>query len=203
MSNEQNIITTETAEPTVGKAGLPLWPVLLLAVLFFGSQIYVDGTSGAFRGDVYAESLKLPPPRGNLPPEVKLYMRGEEVYSKNCSACHQQNGLGTPGQFPPLAGSEWVLSPSPNRTIRILLDAVGGPIKVKGVDINSDAMLAWRDQLKEDDIAAVVTFIRGNTDWGNAASFVKPEQVKAVKADTSKHAGTKYTAAELLQVPEK
>ena len=34
---------------------------------------------------------------------------GSVVYAGNCSACHQSNGQGLPGVFPPLAASKWVL----------------------------------------------------------------------------------------------
>jgi mono/diheme cytochrome c family protein len=201
--NEQSVNPSpEMPEPVFGAARLPMWPVLLLAALFFGGQLYLETYGGGFMGDNYAESLKSPAPTGDLPPEVLLYLQGQEVYAKYCSACHQPNGMGTPGQFPPLAGSEWVTGPGHARTVRIILDAVGGPMTVKGVPWNSEAMLAWRDQLKDDEIAAVTTFIRGNKDWGNNAPPVKTEQVKALRDETSGHAGRKYSAEELLKIPE-
>lgn len=204
MNDEKNITAPAGAEPTVGSAGLPLWPVLLLGVLFFGSQLYVDGTSGGFRGDVYAESLKTPPPTGDLPPDVKLFIRGAEIY-KACAACHQPNGLGTPGQFPPLAGSDWVLADGPNRIIRIVLDGLQGPIKVTSKGVPSDwsnVMVPWRDALPDSDIAAVITYIRRNSEWGHNASVVTPQQVKAVRDASSGHAGTPNSADELLKVSE-
>ncbi|MBM3876858.1 MAG: cytochrome c [Verrucomicrobia bacterium] len=194
----------ELPEPTFGKAGLPMWPVLMLAALFFGGQLYLETYGGGFRADVYAETLKTPPPTGDLSEEEKLMLRGAEVY-KLCSACHQPNGMGTPGQFPPLAGSDWVLAEGPNRVIRIVLDGVQGPIKVKVKDAVTEwnnAMVPWRDPLSDADIAAVTTFIRRNKDWGHNASLVKPAQVKAIREATSAQAGRNYSADELLKVPE-
>jgi len=194
----------ELPEPTFGKAGLPMWPVLLLAALFFGGQLYMESFGGGFRADVYNEILNTPPPTGDLSEEDRLMLRGAEVY-KNCSACHQPNGMGTPGQFPPLAGSDWALAEGPNRMIRIVLDGVQGPIKVKLKDTVTEwnnTMVPWRDPLTDYDIAAVVTFVRRNKDWGHNASLVKPAQVKSIREATSAQAGRNYTADELLKIPE-
>ena len=183
----------------VGSSPAPVWPVVLLGILFFGSQLYLDKFSGGFRSDVFAETLKAPPQLSELPPEEKLYLRGQLVYA-NCAACHQPSGSGTPGQFPPLTGSEWVLAPKPDRIMRIVLDGLGGPVKVKDQDWNNQ-MVPWRDVLSDADIAAVITFIRRNKEWGHSASAVTEAEVKAARNDTSSHAGTPWNAEDLLKVP--
>lgn len=105
---------------------------------------------------------------------------GAEVFTK-CAACHQQNGLGMAGSWPPLAGSEWLLN-NPEVPIRIVLHGLQGPIIVKGQSFNN-AMMAWQDQLSDEEIAAVITYERSS--WGNAASAITPEQVKAVREATA------------------
>jgi mono/diheme cytochrome c family protein len=112
-------------------------------------------------------------------------------------ACHQANGLGTPGQFPPLAESDWVNEAEPGRMIRIVLNGLQGPITVKGQNYNN-VMVSW-NMLSDDDIAAVITFVRQNREWGNKASAVTPEQVKAVRAKV-KGRTTAYTPDELLKI---
>ena len=94
-----------------------------------------------------------------LTEEEKLIRKGRETFNFVCADCHQSTGLGLAGQFPPLAGSEWVLGEGPNRIIRIVLNGVQGPIEVKGQAFNN-AMPAQKDILKDDQIAAVLTFIR-------------------------------------------
>ena len=59
---------------------------------------------------------------------------GAMLYSAICQPCHQDGGVGVEGKYPPLAGSEWVLAQGPARMVRIALDAVQGPITVKGAE---------------------------------------------------------------------
>ena len=116
-----------------------------------------------------------------------------------CAVCHGPEGRGLEGQFPPLAGSEWVLAPGPNRLIRIALNGLAGPIKVLGRDFNS-AEPAWRDVLSDEEIAAVLTYVRTNGKWGNTAAPVFPAQVKAIREATRSRTGP-WTAAELQAIP--
>lgn len=57
--------------------------------------------------------------------------RGERLYAAKCAACHGSKGEGKPGQYPPLAGSEW-LTDEPSRLPEILSLGLRGPISVKG-----------------------------------------------------------------------
>jgi len=107
--------------------------------------------------------------------------------------------MGTPGMFPPLGGSEWVNAEGHQRIIRIVLNGLSGPIEVSGAQFNN-VMVPWRDILKDEDIAAVLTFIR--SEWGNKGDPVPVEEVKAVRAATPDRASP-WTADELKQVPEK
>ena len=53
----------------------------------------------------------------------------------------------------------------------------------------------------DEDIAAMLSYVRANKDWGNNASFVKPETVKHIREATAQR-GEQWTADELLKVPE-
>jgi mono/diheme cytochrome c family protein len=128
-----------------------------------------------------------------------MFATGQELFLVRCLACHQATGLGLPGQFPPLAGSDWVLTPGPGRPARIILNSVTGEIKVKGEIYNNPAMPPWRDITSDEEIAAILTYVRQA--WGNNASPVKPEQIKEIREKTSDR-GTQWTAPELLTVPE-
>lgn len=122
---------------------------------------------------------------------------GLRAYNMVCVACHQPSGQGVAGQFPPLAGSEWVLAESPNRIIRIVLNGLIGPIDVKGQQFNNN-MLAWKDTLSDEQIADVLTYVR--SEWGNKASAVSTEQVKKIRAEVADR-GDYWTSKELLAIP--
>jgi cytochrome c len=104
---------------------------------------------------------------------------GEATYAKTCAACHQLTGLGLPGVFPPLAGSEWVHEGDPSRLIRIVLHGVGGPLRVQGNLFNA-LMPGHRDLLDDRALAATLTYVRQA--WGNKASPVEPDVVSGVRA---------------------
>jgi mono/diheme cytochrome c family protein len=102
---------------------------------------------------------------------------GQKVYTTNCSSCHQANGKGQPGVFPPLAGNP-VVTGDPAKVISIVKNGLSGKITVNGVTYNGQ-MPAWKATLNNNDIAAVVSYIRSA--WGNKAAAVTPAQVAAVK----------------------
>lgn len=121
----------------------------------------------------------------------ELYAMGEKVFNANCAACHQANGEGIPGTFPPLvAGKSFAGPPATLKNLRDdgFLDAnnkiVMGPVKnhihivVHG--IQGTAMPAWGAQLSDADIAAVVTYERNA--WGNnTGDVIQPSDVKALR----------------------
>jgi len=102
---------------------------------------------------------------------------GEKVYTTNCSSCHQANGKGQPGVFPPLAGNS-VVTGAATVVIGIVKNGKSGPITVAGTKYNGQ-MPAWKGTLSDSDIASVVTYIRSA--WGNKAGAVTAAQVTAVK----------------------
>ena len=110
-----------------------------------------------------------------------------------CGGCHQGNGLGLPGQFPPLAGSEWVLGGT-ERLIRVVQHGLTGPVTVKGQAFNTPGgMQAFGAAMSSTDLANVLTYIRNS--WGNEAPMVTKEMVDKVR-ETEKRAA-QWTAAEL------
>jgi mono/diheme cytochrome c family protein len=109
---------------------------------------------------------------------------GKRIYTQNCVVCHQTSGQGMPGQFPPLAGSEWVVGGDwvgDNHLVGVLLHGMQGAIQVKGATYNN-AMPPWK-QLKDEHIAAILTYIR--SEWGNAAAPISTEYVKSIRDKTS------------------
>lgn len=189
------------AEPTAVTSSRPVWPFISLAVMLFGGLLYTDQRAGGFDNQVY-EPFRSAEEVAALQPKSagdEVYAKGRKIYATSCQVCHQASGMGAPGQFPPLAESEWVLAEHPNRIIRVVLNGFNGPVEVKGQQFNN-AMVPWRDVLDDEGIAAVLTYVRKQKDWKNNASAVKAEQVKAIREKTKDRAEP-WTAAELLAIP--
>lgn len=93
---------------------------------------------------------------------------GGAIYNAQCSACHQATGLGIPGAFPPLAGSEWLLA-DPAIAVSIVHDGLQGPIDVAGSSY-AGVMPNFAGNLSNEEIAAVLTHAR--SEWGNNATEV-------------------------------
>lgn len=107
---------------------------------------------------------------------------GAAIYQR-CMACHQANGEGMPGAFPPLAGSEWVNGPAA-RPIAIVIHGLQGEITVKGAKYNSQMMpYGTNVPMSDDEIAAVLTYVRSN--FGNSAPAVTPAEVAKVRTATA------------------
>jgi mono/diheme cytochrome c family protein len=176
-------LSAETAEPKAGQVAVPVWLIVLFFLLLYWGMVYFDRSSGWFNAHVYAPYGSIQQVEAYQPVSGSqgLAQLGLQVYNKpTCVACHQANGKGLPGQFPPLVQSDWVLEPEPGRVIRIVLDGFGGPMQANGQSYNG-AMVPWKDALTDEEIAAVLTYVRQNPEWGNKAPAVTPERVKAVR----------------------
>ena len=100
---------------------------------------------------------------------AELIAKGEEVYARNCVACHQTNGQGIPPAFPSLVGQGIPVGPIADH-IDILLYGRAGT-----------AMQAFGQQLNAAEIAAVVTYTRNA--WGNnMQDSVQPKEINVMMA---------------------
>ena len=199
--NQSVPLSAEAAEPKAGQVAVPVWLIVLLFLVLYGGMVYFDRNSGWFSEQVYAPYRSLPEVEAFQPVTgaPNLIQLGLQVYNKpTCVACHQANGKGLPGQFPPLIRTDWVLEPEPGRLIRAVLDGLSGPIQVEGQSYNG-AMVPWRGALTDEEIAAVLTYVRQNPEWGNKAPEVKPERVKEVREKT-KSRNQPYSPEELLKI---
>lgn len=118
---------------------------------------------------------------------------GKKVYGTVCAACHQADGSGVPGMYPPIAGSEWVTG-DPGRLLRIIIGGVTGEIEVKG-ETYSSTMPPFGGAFKDPEIAALATYMRSN--FGNKATPVTAAQVAEVRKATATRK-TPWTAKELI-----
>ncbi|MCM8535468.1 MAG: c-type cytochrome [Lentisphaeraceae bacterium] len=105
------------------------------------------------------------------------YKWGKYVYQRACYKCHQKDGQGLSGAFPPLVGSEW-LKRSDEDLIKIVMHGMMGPVTVKGKKYNS-VMAPVGNMLKDGEIAAAITYVK-NT-WGNRGRDVSSKKVTEIR----------------------
>src|ERR1700688_4227850 len=106
---------------------------------------------------------------------------GKTLFVTKCAACHQAGGLGG-GPYPPLAANADVTAADTANLILTVLNGRSGPIQVNGKTF-SGTMPAWKDQLSDDDLAAVLTYIRST--WTNNAAAITAPQVTAARHPTA------------------
>lgn len=112
---------------------------------------------------------------------------GRELFAGTCSVCHQPNGAGLPGVFPPLAKSDF-LNSDLRRAIGIPLRGLTGKVTVNGNEFNS--VMPPMTQLNDDEIANILTYVLNS--WDNKggrvdASEVKTERAKSLSAPVEAH----------------
>jgi nitrite reductase (NO-forming) / hydroxylamine reductase len=107
----------------------------------------------------------------------------EKAYMTHCAACHQPNGKGLPGAFPPLAGNERVLK-DPERSIQVVLNGLSGPLEVGGVTYNG--VMPPMPHMSDEDIAAALTYAYGA--WGNPGRRFSAKEVAAQREDAAEAA---------------
>lgn len=100
--------------------------------------------------------------------------RGKEVYTAQCMSCHQPNGEGLSGVYPPLAGSDH-LTKDQEKSISIILKGQNEEITVNGTKYS--VPMAAMNSLTDQQIADVLNFV-GHS-WGNKFNTVTPAQVKS------------------------
>jgi mono/diheme cytochrome c family protein len=198
-------IQREKREPRVGLEPLSIWLIGIYGLAVFFGGAYLGRYSGGFTADSLDYSTSIPSRRGAQGPgdavqvaELGPADRGKKVYAANCATCHQANGEGVAGQYPPLAGSEWVTG-STKRLGMILLKGAEGPMTVKGVQYGSAVMQPWEKTLTDAKIADVITYIRQA--WGNQAGPVAPEGIAALRKEVAGRT-TSYREPDLKAVPE-
>lgn len=191
-------LSSNSPDLQAGRSKLPLILLGFISVMIFIAAVYTVRNRGGF--DPLAYDPRFDPSKvvaGAAKATVDPMVEGKKLFA-TCMTCHQANGQGVPGTFPPLVGSEWV-DGSEERVIRIVLSGLSGPVKVANVEYNG-AMPAfgpggfgWSD----DKVAYVLTYVRQS--WGNKGAPVTPEKVAEVRAKIGQR--KPWSAEELQAVP--
>ncbi len=106
-------------------------------------------------------------------------MRGKAIYKKTCVACHQPDGAGSPGVFPPLSGSDW-LARNPKHAVMVVTHGLTGPVTVSGKEYKG--VMPAHASLGDGEVADVLNYVR------NAFQ----EQLGDIKVDLVKEVREKY-----------
>ncbi len=105
---------------------------------------------------------------------------GAGSYYRYCSACHQMNGMGASGRFPPLMGTDWVTGDK-DRLIKVILSGMEGSLQIGNEVYNG--VMPQHSFLSNREVAEVLTYIRSN--FGNIAPPVTPLEVENVRKSLS------------------
>jgi mono/diheme cytochrome c family protein len=199
-------VQREKREPRVGAEPLSIWLIAIYGLAIFFGGAYLGRYSGNFIGGGL-DPMGAPPapkkaggggPGGGEQVELSPRDRGKKIFAANCQTCHQANGLGVPGQYPPLAGSEFTNGGS-RRMAMIVLKGLQGPVTVKGQQFGTAVMQPWDRTLTDKQISEVMTYER--SEWGNNASAVTPEQIAAMRKELANHPES-FTEHDILAAPD-
>jgi ubiquinol-cytochrome c reductase cytochrome b subunit len=165
------------------------WVLGLTAATMFGAlalsvigQVNVQKQQvlNGVAGPAVAEASTAGAPAAGAPaagaPGAANLAAGKPVYAANCAGCHGAAGAGQPGVFPPLANNPYVTGDT-KALIHTLNYGLNGAIKVGDAPYNG-MMPAWKGNLTPQQIADVITYIRGS--WGNKGGPVTAADVAAV-----------------------
>ena len=102
---------------------------------------------------------------------------GKAAYLANCAACHQPEGVGMAGAFPPLAGSDFLKNNDKQKVLASILKGITGEITVNGQKFNG--VMPAMSHLTDADVANIVTFIYAS--WGNPGGAIGHKDVAAAR----------------------
>ncbi len=178
---------------------LPLIMLFVFSGLILFAATYLNRYGGHFNATVYDET-QLPSKGGAAEAPINPIQLGNRLFHQAtaCVSCHQATGLGLPGAYPPLAGSEWVNGPE-DRVVSIVLYGLQGQVHVKGMVFSAAAMPAFGPSgfnWSNDQIAAVLSYVR--QEWGNKSPAISADTVASIRQKDGNRGA--WSEADLLKV---
>ncbi|RMF97697.1 MAG: nitrite reductase [Gammaproteobacteria bacterium] len=111
--------------------------------------------------------------------------RGKELFLQNCAACHQPDGRGLKGAFPPLAASDYIAA-DPKRLLEMTVKGRSGPITVNGETYNN--VMPAMSYLSDEDLTAILNYVLNS--WGNPGGHFAVEEVRTYREAEGLQAST-------------
>ena len=102
---------------------------------------------------------------------------GKALFAGTCSTCHQADGRGMEGVFPPLAQSDYIAA-DPGRLPQVLLGGLSGKVTVNGREY--DSVMPPMNQLTDDEVANISTYVLNS--WGNPGGRITKADAAKVRA---------------------
>ncbi len=202
FSDEQNVkshveLSKYKHEPTKNFLMAPLVFVFVFGCLIFICSIQLAHSTNYFQLHPPVEVVELSEEEKEVQRLERKIASGEKIFAARCASCHQANGLGIEGQFPPLVDSEWV-SADAGVIANIILKGLKGEISVNGKTYGTSAAVNMAAvPISDREIANVSTYVRQA--WGNNASEVSEELVSSIRADSSEKQD-QWVGSELRQM---
>ncbi len=132
------------------------------------------------------EAVKSSPQIASLTKEIQIE-QGKQVYMQTCFVCHQPDGVGIPGQIPPLAKSDFLMADK-HRSIRGVLAGQSGEMEVNGKKYNG--VMIPLNYLSDDQVANVLTYVRNS--FGNQGEPVTVDEVRKIRSETPAPEANKF-----------
>ncbi|HNP37630.1 MAG TPA: cytochrome c [Woeseiaceae bacterium] len=162
---------------------IPTWAWVLVLVVFSWSMWYLGTeyrehqanlSAPAASASVAAKTTSADSPAAT---GASWQALGKQVYENNCASCHQANGSGLAGLFPPLVANPSVLADDASEHLSTILNGAHGKI-IQGISYPAP-MPPFGSQLSDEEIAAVANHER--TSWGNGAKTVTADEVTVLR----------------------
>ena len=170
-------------EPTKNFLVAPLIFVFVFGCLIFVCSIQLSLTTNSFQLHPPVEVVELTAEEKEALRLERKITSGEKIFAARCASCHQANGLGIEGQFPPLAASEWVTADAGVIT-NVILKGLKGEIVVNGKTYGTSAAVNMAAvPITDREIANVSTYVRQA--WGNSAPEVTEDLVSELRSEYS------------------
>jgi len=101
---------------------------------------------------------------------------GQALFAGTCSTCHQPDGRGLEGVFPPLAKSDWIAR-DPRQVAGVILHGLQGKVTVNGKEYNS--VMPPMGQLTDDEVANIATYVLNS--WGNPGGRIRKSDAEEIR----------------------
>ncbi len=146
--------------------------IILVVTLFVGVSVFLyvaakKTTNTNDRGVAYAQSNG----KGDID-----FSNGSQIYQEKCVSCHQVNGMGVSGVFPPLKGSDFLKNKTKKRLIEQVMNGSNERLVVNGEKYATP--MPPRVNNKSDAIA-VVNYVLNS--WGNHYGVATLPDAKGIK----------------------
>ncbi|MDB6136942.1 MAG: cycA 2 [Verrucomicrobiaceae bacterium] len=199
-------VRREKLDLPAGNEAAPMWAIFIgmIVAVLAGSHLGMMSNLFSIESKATFAPVGDPRPTGGdagaqLDPFALAMKKGANAYAV-CAGCHQGTGMGVPGQFPPLSGSEFAQGGT-ERLIRIALNGLQGPVTVKGLGFNTPGGMPPQGMaLGDQDIANALTYVRNS--FGNTGTMVTKDMVAKVRAAAAAHTA-QWTAPELEEFSKK